>query len=84
MKARLYKSGFWSPITTATFIVDAVPASAANLVVSELHFNPAGPTTAEAAAGFTSGNDFEYIELLNVSNTERRSHERDDLGCRGV
>jgi hypothetical protein len=68
VKARLYNNGSWSPATTATFIVDAVAASASNLVVSELLYNPLGPTTAEGNAGFTSGNQFEFLELMNVSN----------------
>lgn len=68
VKARLNNGSNWSPITTATFIVNAVPASASNLVVSEVHYAPLGPSAAEAAAGFNSGNDFEFIELLNVSS----------------
>jgi len=36
VKARLFANGVWSPATTATFIVDATPASAANLVISEV------------------------------------------------
>lgn len=68
VKARLQNASVWSPITSATFIVNAAPASAANLVVSEVHYDPLGPSAAEAAAGFNSGNDFEFVELLNVSN----------------
>jgi hypothetical protein len=68
VKARLYNAGAWSPVTTAVFIVNAVPASAANVVLSEIHYAPAGPNAAEAAAGFNSGNDFEFIEFLNVSS----------------
>ena len=67
VKARLLANGIWSPITTATFIVNAVPASAANLVISEIHYHPTAPTLAEIAAGFNSSSDFEFIELLNVS-----------------
>lgn len=68
VKARVYDSATnsWTPVTVASFIVDAVPASAANIVVSELNYNPADPSPAEIAAGFTADNDFEYIELLNV------------------
>jgi hypothetical protein len=68
MKSRLYNSGTgnWSPLTTSTFIVNAVPASSSNVVVSEIHYNPAAPSVAEATAGY-GDNDFEYIELLNVS-----------------
>jgi hypothetical protein len=36
-------------------------------VLSEIHYAPAGPNAAEAAAGFNSGNDFEFLEFLNVS-----------------
>ncbi len=69
VKARLYNSGSgaWSPVSTGSFIVNATPASASNVVVSEIHYIPVGPTAAELAAGYSSGNDFEFIELLNVS-----------------
>jgi hypothetical protein len=67
VKARLNVGSNWSPLMEATFIVNAVPASAANLVVSELHYHPTAPTSTESAAGFNSSNDFEYIEILNVS-----------------
>ena len=66
VKARLYDAQNWSPLTTSTFIVNAVPASAANLVVSELMYNPVNATNAEIGLGYST-NDFEYIELLNVS-----------------
>ena len=66
VKARLYNAPRWSPVTTATFVVDAVPAGVANLVVSELMYNPLNATAAEITAGYST-NDFEYIELLNVS-----------------
>lgn len=69
VKARLLANGSWSPLTTADFIVDAAPASPANLVISEFCYKPAAPApgTPEYLAGFISGNNFEYVELLNVS-----------------
>jgi hypothetical protein len=69
VKARLLDGGTWSPLTTASFIVNAVPAGPANLVISELCYQPAAPApgSAEYLAGFVSGSDFEYLELLNVS-----------------
>ncbi len=69
VKARLYNSvsARWSPLSSGIFVVNAVVAGAANIVVSELNYDPAPPTAAEIAAGFTSANDFEYVELLNVS-----------------
>jgi hypothetical protein len=79
VRARLYANNYWSPITTANFIVGAVPASAANLVISELCYKPLPPApgTPEYEAGFTEGNDFEYIEILNVS-----ASPVDLTGCR--
>jgi hypothetical protein len=67
VKARLFNTttSVWSPLAVAEFTVDAVPATAANLVVSELMYHPRPATPAESAAGFGE-NDFEYIELLNV------------------
>jgi hypothetical protein len=43
-----------------------VPASAANLAVTELMYNPAAPTAGEILAGFTSASLFEYIEVMNI------------------
>ena len=54
-------------LITVTSTAATVAASALNLVVSELHYNPASPSPAEIAAGFTSENDFEFIELMNIS-----------------
>ena len=43
------------------------PATAENVVISEIMYHPAEPTAEELAAGFGDGNAFEYIELLNLS-----------------
>lgn len=37
-----------------------------SLVISEVHYNPAPPSAAEAAAGYNN-DDFEFIELKNIS-----------------
>jgi hypothetical protein len=42
------------------------PASAANLVVSEIMYHPADPTAAEIAAGFADADQFEYLEVMNI------------------
>ncbi len=55
----------WSAPTTARYVTDAVPASALNLQISEIHYHPASPSAAEQAAGFTDGDDFEFIECYN-------------------
>ncbi len=41
-----------------------------NLRIVELMYNPPSRSAAEIAAGFTNDNDFEFIELLNISTTE--------------
>jgi hypothetical protein len=68
LKARLFDGTInsWSPLTEAAFLVNVVPASAANVVVSEIHYHPLDPTAAELAGGFNSSNDFEFIEIMNI------------------
>lgn len=70
VKARVRNSqNEWSPLSKATFIVNTVPADAANIVVSEFHYNPHPPTPAETqASGATEGGDFEFIELQNIGS----------------
>ena len=68
VKARLYSAPNWSPLSNAAFAVNTVPASAANLAVSEIMYHPANATSAEIGAGYVT-NDFEYLELLNVGGT---------------
>ena len=62
-------SNNWSPLTEGNFIVNAVPASVANVVISEMNYNPTPPTPAETtASGANNANDFEFIEIMNISN----------------
>lgn len=58
VRARVFNSATseWSPLMEATYIVGASPGSAANLVISKLHYNPS-VTVANA----------EYLEIMNVS-----------------
>ncbi len=57
VRARVYNSATlaWSPVVEPEFIA-GVPASAANLVISKIHYHPA-----------TAGGLEEFIELLNIS-----------------
>jgi hypothetical protein len=66
VKARLFTGGKWSPLATADFVVSSVPASAGNLVISELDYNPAAVTPEELGLGFTDPDQFEYMEFTNV------------------
>ncbi len=66
IKARLLYNGVWTPMTSAQFISNAVPADSSNLVVSEIMYNPLPASLQEIAAGY-GDKDFEYIELQNIS-----------------
>lgn len=68
IKARVQVRGVWSPLLSADFVVDAVPADASNLVLSAIHYHPTAPTQAELAAGFDNRRDFEFMELRNIGN----------------
>ncbi len=70
VRSRVLNGSVWSPLTESTFVVGAIPASGTNLVVSEFHYHPADPTPAEVTAGFNAENDFEFIELCNISTTD--------------
>ncbi len=69
-QARSFNSGSseWSALTSTFFSLNTVPADATNLVVSEIHYRPANPTTPEEIAVSSDRNDYEFIELLNISN----------------
>ncbi len=67
VRARVRAGSFWSPLTLGSFVVDAVPASTGNLVVSEFLYDPAAPNPDEVAAGANNSNDFEFIEITNIS-----------------
>ncbi len=68
LTARSLRTGSypWSGPSVATYAVDAEPATADNLRISEIHYHPAAPTADEVAAGFTNRDDFEFLELTNI------------------
>lgn len=55
VSARVLNGAVWSALSSALFRVDTVPASSANLVVSQIDYNPVG------------GNSREFLELMNIS-----------------
>lgn len=69
IKARTYDNGTWSALNEALFLVND-PATSLSLTLSELNYNPAPPTATELAAlPAVVKDDFEFIELTNVSKT---------------
>ena len=67
LRARVLSAGEWSGANFAFYNVDSTPASSANLVISELHYHPAAPTRAVELAVSSDKDDYEFIELLNIS-----------------
>ncbi|CAN5158355.1 hypothetical protein BH23VER1_BH23VER1_20210 [soil metagenome] len=58
--------GHWSaPVEFVATAPDVAPFQQ-SLVISEIHYHPADPTTAAELAASTENDDFEFIELLNV------------------
>ena len=45
-------------------------ASNANLILTEIMYHPSDPTPAELAAGYSSDDDFEFIEVFNASSSQ--------------
>jgi CotH kinase protein/Fn3 associated/Lamin Tail Domain/F5/8 type C domain/Chitobiase/beta-hexosaminidase C-terminal domain len=68
LTARSFDSGAgeWSALNKAFFSIDTVPASAANLVVSEFCYRPLEPSTPAEQAVSTNRDEFEFIELMNI------------------
>ena len=69
LRVRSRSGSEWSAMSEATFLLDTVPASPANLAISEIHYHPADPSPAEITAGFDDPDDFEFVELLNTSSS---------------
>lgn len=67
--ARTQVGNTWSAPSDAYYFVQTVPADPTHLVVSELHYRPADVTTNEMAAGYANRDVFEFLELLNTSET---------------
>lgn len=65
--ARTYDGQQWSAPTISTYVIGAELADSSNIVISEIMYNPAPPSASEINAGFADPNQFEYIELLNIS-----------------
>ncbi|MDB4809139.1 CotH kinase family protein [bacterium] len=67
--ARVREGDFWGAPTISSYAVGTIPASAENLMVSEIMYHPSEPTTVEIAAGYDDQDSFEFIEFVNISDT---------------
>ena len=68
VQARSFDGTTWSALTSADFTVETEPASSANLAITEILYNPAGPSAEELAAGFSDGDQFEFLQIQNIGD----------------
>ena len=54
-------------LNQAQFLINAVPATAQNLLLTQIHYHPAAPSGEEMALGFDQRSDFEFLQIKNVS-----------------
>ena len=62
VKSRTFSNGEWSGLSDATF---AIPVVQSEVRISEVHYNPAEPTSAAELAATDDNNDFEFLEIYN-------------------
>lgn len=60
----------WSDPLTFTTTLPDVQQLLDNLVISEIMYHPQQPNAAEIGEGYPDQDEFEYLELLNVSETK--------------
>jgi len=65
--ARTFDGATWSAPRQIALVVSEDLADDTNLVVSEIMYHPADPTPEEIAEGYIDQDQFEYLELLNIS-----------------
>lgn len=67
LSARTLNNGEWSALNTQYYSTGVIP-QIGDLVISEIHYHPANPTTAAELAISADSSDFEFIELANISS----------------
>lgn len=72
IQARAEVDGRWGPLRVVPVIAqaandDTVAAEEGKVVISEIMYHPGEPSQAEQDDGFDDPDDFEFLELMNVS-----------------
>ena len=68
IKARARQGDLWSALSEAEFTVDVIPAGTNNLVIAEFCYRPHDASTPAERAVTADRDDFEFLELMNVSD----------------
>ena len=66
-KARSREGAEWSALAEGRFLPDVVGATSKHLVVAEFCYRPADPVTPAEQALTSNRDDFEYLEVLNIT-----------------
>jgi len=66
VKTRANNGGEWSALCEAAFYVDLAP----DIRITEIMYNPSAPTQAEIDEGYLDNDEFEYIEIKNISDSQ--------------
>lgn len=69
INARILSNGEWSPLTSNYYSTGSSP-NLGDLLISEVHYHPANPSTTQELAASDDDSDFEFIELVNISNKQ--------------
>ncbi len=68
VKVRWKNGSDWSALDEAQFSTSRL-ATAGDLLITEVHYHPSGPTPAETSASpDLEDNDFQFLEILNLSD----------------
>ena len=67
VKARVRQGTQWSPLSEVVYTVGDA-ADSTNLAVSEFSYRPARPIAAEDPTDIYSRTDYEFVELMNISD----------------
>jgi hypothetical protein len=67
IKARIHNHDGWSAMAEANFRL-GMQATKDDLRITEVHYHPANPTQSEIDAGFRNDDDFEFVEITNISD----------------
>ncbi len=67
LKARVLNGNEWSALTEKYYSTGEIPQPS-DLIVSEVHYHPANPSTAAELAVSADDSDFEFIEITNISS----------------
>ena len=68
-KARARKEDRWSALVEEDFAVSVLQPAFGDLKISEISFNPKGPTSTKEKAVVEEATDFEYVAITNPGST---------------